>query len=150
MVMAKTERGSKEWSEEEIEQLRTMASTPSDAYVMANTILAEREGRTYYYPEGEEKREDELYTESMTDGGEILQLTPNPIEEVLYLSNRSQQSCHLAIYDVNGKQINSYTIDGLGDAEIITSSYSPGIYLIKCHTADGKALRTYKLIKADK
>lgn len=147
MVVAEAERSTKDWSEEELKKLGVMVSSTSDAYVTANTILTESAGMIYYFPVGEDKWEDVLYTESISHGGNILQLSPNPIAEVSYISNRSLENCYLKIYEVNGKLMNEYFIKGLGIAEFINVSYGSGYYLIKYNTTVGKELNTYKFIK---
>lgn len=71
----------------------------------------------------------------------VFQIYPNPTSEhfTIKLKENIGKIIHLSVYDIMGKQ---YHLDnkqnGTGKYWINVSTLAQGIYLIKCHTDDGK------------
>ena len=81
---------------------------------------------------------------------ELFQNTPNPFTEVTTIACSVAESIKTAVlyvYDMNGKQIAEYPVDGRGNTSIIIegSSLDAGMYLYSL-IADGKIIDTKRMI----
>lgn len=71
---------------------------------------------------------------------EIVKIYPNPVTDMLYIQTKTKVDL-IEIYNIDGKKINQTK-----ESYINTTSYSPGIYIIKILTHDNQ-LHSYKFIK---
>jgi hypothetical protein len=73
----------------------------------------------------------------------LLSISPNPFSENLHITNASGKDVDLVIYDMNGKNLISDEL--MGDKEISTSAFAPGIYIYEM-LSDNKVKRG-KIVK---
>jgi hypothetical protein len=73
---------------------------------------------------------------------EGLNIYPNPVtSDRVYITSKSGENKEIEIYDVLGKKILQTTLTG---KELVVSSLTPGVYIIKIK--EGEATATRKLI----
>ena len=70
-----------------------------------------------------------------------LQAYPNPCRQYITINNHDNIPLRISIYNIEGKILNTITIDG-NNKQIDTSKWAKGIYLLK--TDDGDAVRIVK------
>lgn len=73
----------------------------------------------------------------------ILEIFPNPVKEVIYLTGLPVALCKFQITDLLGKTID----EGITIGRINASLWEKGIYLISLTTNDGKIIARKKLLK---
>ena len=145
MAMEKSRRGG-DWSADELEELGEMAEKPSAAFVQAKTILAAREGRVYYHPEGKEDAEDELISLEDTASSTI-RIWPNPVTEYLTIQNITNQEAHFVVYNTGGRLLHKLAVSAYGTAEFPTAQLAPGMYLLKVVSESSDKEDAYRFIK---
>ena len=74
-----------------------------------------------------------------------LRMYPNPTSQSLYVSHTDISSFGITIFDLNGKQLYSGSINK--DEPLDVSNYTQGIYLVTLENKETQKKNTYKLIK---
>lgn len=97
----------------------------------------------------DDRTTDIMSTESVLETA-LFQNTPNPFSEETTIActvAESVQSAMLYVYDMNGKQIAEFSVDGRGETSVIIegSSFDAGMYLYSL-IADGKVIDTKRMI----
>lgn len=70
---------------------------------------------------------------------------PNPVRDMVHLSNRTNQSAAIRIYDTQGKLILEFSLKGLENKEIAISKLYSGLYFVRIESGNGIMVR--KLLK---
>ena len=74
-----------------------------------------------------------------------LRVYPNPTSQSLYVSHPEMSSFGITIFDLNGKQLYSGTINKEDPLDV--SYYTQGIYLVTVKNKETQKKNTYKIIK---
>ena len=78
-----------------------------------------------------------------------INLLSNPVNDILRLSNTSQQPVFINIYDMTGKSIKKTFIKaGQSQAEINVAELLNAPYMLHCTTTDGSFIQNIKFIKS--
>ena len=74
-----------------------------------------------------------------------LRVYPNPTSQSLYVSHPELSSFGITIFDLNGKQLYSGTINK--EEPLDVSNYTQGMYLVTLENKETQKKNTYKIIK---
>ena len=74
-----------------------------------------------------------------------LRVYPNPTSQSLYVSHPDMSSFGITIFDLNGKQLYSGTINK--EEPLDVSNYTQGMYLVTLENKETQKKNTYKIIK---
>ena len=74
-----------------------------------------------------------------------LRIYPNPTSQSLYVTHPDMSSFGITIFDLNGKQLYSGTINKEDPLDV--SYYTQGIYLVTVENKETQKKNTYKIIK---
>ena len=70
---------------------------------------------------------------------------PNPVKDVVTISNNNLQINKIAIIDINGRTIKNVTVDNQTETQVNISELNSGIYFLKVETNEG--ISTRKIVK---
>lgn len=74
-----------------------------------------------------------------------IKVYPNPTSQSLYVSHPELSSFGITIFDLNGKQLYSGTINK--EEPLDVSNYTQGMYLVTVENKETQKKNTYKIIK---
>ncbi len=64
---------------------------------------------------------------------------PNPTNNTLYLVSKNAGT--ISIWDVLGKQLNTYTVEAHSETKVNTTDFAAGIYIVKFDTPEAKIIK---------
>ncbi len=79
---------------------------------------------------------DETVNTSEINWDEHIQIQPNPVDEVIFITSKNIELQSLSLFSISGKLLNQWT-PSYSSAEMDMSQLEPGTYLLKVQTAVG-------------
>ena len=69
----------------------------------------------------------------------LVKAYPNPTNNTLYLVSKNAGT--ISIWDVLGKQLNTYTVEAHSETKVNTTDFAAGIYVVKFDTPEAKIIK---------
>lgn len=74
-----------------------------------------------------------------------VKIFPNPVQDVFHVTNESNRSIEISVFNTQGGLMTSTIIPARGHQEVMASGFSPGLYIV--HILIGNRAQVQKLIK---